>query len=102
MEPVFESYIKIKQQRIKIALAAYAYECTLSTIMSDAVYDVLAIEVENNKHIATDNSKLDAFFRYEFSPYTGMWVRKHPDFLDNRLENFLDRYLIILKRWEMI
>lgn len=62
--------------RIQVAAMAYAYEFEDSPIASDAEYDALALRVDLK--IATKNKKMDAWFKREFQPDTGMWIHKHP------------------------
>lgn len=64
--------------RIQIAKAAYAYEVNDDPIIDDAVFDTLCRKVDVN--IRTRRPDLDEFFRNEFSPETGRWIWKHPDF----------------------
>jgi hypothetical protein len=66
-----------RRNRIRIAVWAYAYEIMDDTLVSDAEFDALALKIDPT--VSTGNRKLDRFFRAEFSPATGMWVRKHPD-----------------------
>lgn len=63
--------------RIRVAVAAYAYEMMDDPIMSDATYDTLARQIDPRK--PTCNLLMDRFFRAHFSPHTGSWVRQHPD-----------------------
>ena len=63
--------------RIRLSVAAWAYEVADSAIMTDHDFDRLCLEVDTS--IDTGNAKLDKFFREEFSPHTGVWVRKHPE-----------------------
>ena len=63
--------------RIRVAVAAYAYEIEGDPIMSDATYDALAQRI--NVMQPTGNQKLDLFFMTSFDASTGMWVRNHPD-----------------------
>lgn len=65
------------RRRIKLAAAAYAYEYENESIISDAEYDKESLLV--NPKLATGNSRLDCFFRDNFNPDTGQWIRKHPD-----------------------
>lgn len=65
-----------KKKRILISLWAYAYEIEDAPMVSDAEYDKLSTEIDPS--ITTGNEVLDKFFKEEFSPNTGMWVRKHP------------------------
>lgn len=63
--------------RVKLAVAAYAYEFLSTSLMTDDEFDNLSKKVDIS--IDTRRPDLDFFFRTEFSPDTGMWVRKHPD-----------------------
>ena len=65
------------RNRIKLSVAAYAYEVHSDSIMSDSEFDHLALQI--NKQLATGNQLLDKFFVEEFSPYTGQWIHKHPN-----------------------
>jgi hypothetical protein len=74
--------------RIRLSVAAYAYEYKDDSIMSDAEFDRLSYLIDTS--IATGNRKLDNFFKKHFEPATGMWVRKHPD--KAGLVNIYERY----------
>lgn len=63
--------------RIRVSVAAYAYEILNRPIMSDAEFDALSKKVRHN--IRTGATKLDRFFKEEFSSSTGMWIHKHPN-----------------------
>lgn len=63
-------------KRIKLSVAAYAYEFCSHSIMSDADYDQLSLQI--NLDVDTGNKKMDKFFKKQFEPDTGMWIRKHP------------------------
>jgi hypothetical protein len=65
-----------RRRRIRVALAAYAYEIADAPIMSDADYDALARRID--PAVSTGNEPLDRFFREQFAPHTGQWVRWHP------------------------
>lgn len=67
-----------KQRRILVAAYAYAYEVENDPIVSDAEYDAIAEEIDPS--IETGHAVLDKFFRTKYSPYTGQWVWKHPDY----------------------
>lgn len=75
-------------KRIRLSVAAYAYEFCSDSIMSDAEFDALALSVDPS--ISTVEArytpaqkararKLDKFFKTIFSPHTGMWIRSHPE-----------------------
>lgn len=66
-----------RQRRVNIALWAYAYEVEFSPLVSDAVYDHAARQIDLSQ--ATDRPDLDAWFREHFDPSTGMWVHRHPE-----------------------
>ena len=68
---------KERHRRIKLSIAAYAYEVHSDSIMSDSEFDNLALQI--NEVLVTGNQLLDKFFVEEFSPYTGQWIHKHPD-----------------------
>ena len=64
--------------RIRLSIAAYSYEFKDDSIMSDAEFDKLSLEV--NPAIRTGNPLLDDFFASdEFDPSTGSWVWSHPE-----------------------
>ena len=65
------------RNRILLSVAAYAYEFEDHSIISDAEFDELSKRI-NPQH-KTGNTMLDIFFTEEFSPDTGMWIRKHPE-----------------------
>jgi hypothetical protein len=65
------------RNRIRLAVAAYAYEFENDPIMSDSEFDALALEI--NDWVATGNTVMDVFFRDKFLPDTGMWVHEYPD-----------------------
>lgn len=66
-----------RRSRIRLAVAAYAYEIKNDNIMSDHDFDELSKCIDLS--VSTGEDKLDAFFRRYFEPATGMWVRKHPN-----------------------
>lgn len=65
------------RNRIRVAIAAYAYEVEADPIMSDAEYDALSRQIDPRK--PTCNLRLDQFFRQHFSAHTGSWIHQHPD-----------------------
>ena len=65
------------RNRIRIAVAAYAYEVLDSPIMSDHEFDRLALQIDPQKD--TGEPELDAFFFCDFNPSTGVWIHQHPD-----------------------
>lgn len=65
------------RNRIRLAVAAYAYEVENDPILSDAEFDRLSALI--NPLVSTGNPRLDWFFLTEFSPATGLWVHRHPE-----------------------
>ena len=65
------------RNRIKLSVAAYAYEFKGDSIMSDHEYDELSRKINPNKE--TGNDVMDKFFKTQFQPDTGMWIRWHPE-----------------------
>lgn len=86
----------VRHSRIKVAVAAWAYEHGHRPIMTDTQYDELSKLVDAERAIATGNSRLDNFFRRHFSPDTGIWIHGHPD--KAGLENIYARYYQRKKR----
>lgn len=65
------------RNRIRISVAAYAYEVHNDPVMSDFEFDDLARKIM--PIIPTGNAVMDQFFAAHFQPHTGVWVRFHPD-----------------------
>jgi hypothetical protein len=66
-----------RRDRIRLAVAAYAYEIADAPIMSDADFDRLAWAID--RQTTTGHPVYDEFFLAHFTPHTGMWVRLWPD-----------------------
>lgn len=66
-----------RRNRIRLSIAAFAYEVVGDSIMSDAEYDRLARSIRPS--VLTGKFNLDAFFLSRFSPDTGMWIHQHPE-----------------------
>lgn len=65
------------RRRIRLAVAAYAYEVASSPIMEDHQFDLLAQTI--NPKLGTCHPAIDEFFAHQFSPMTGMWIHDHPE-----------------------
>lgn len=65
------------RKRIRVAVAAWAYEVMQTPIMTDAEFDKLAESIDLS--IDTRRPDLDKWFRKNFQSYTGSWVHGHPD-----------------------
>lgn len=66
-----------RKRRIDVSAWAYAYEFDHDPLVEDHVYDREAALIDVS--IDTGRADLDHFFRTEFGPETGMWVRRHPE-----------------------
>ena len=64
-----------RRTRIKLCVAAYAYEIDQHPILTDAQFDALAMS--SNRNIRT--GRFDLWWRQTFQPYTGSWIHSHPD-----------------------
>ena len=76
------------RNRIKLSVAAYAYEFKDNPIMSDADFDELASKIDTS--VSTTNPRLDYFFAKNFQSDTGMWIHKHPEL--GKIEYPYERY----------
>ena len=77
-DPVWGSDVEIERRnRIKVSVAAYAYEFLNQSFMTDHEFDDLCKQI--NPAIATGNKKLDKFFQTTFAAHTGQWIHKHPE-----------------------
>lgn len=74
--------------RIRLSVAAYAYEFRDESFMSDAEFDALSKQIDPS--VKTGNRKLDNFFKKHFVPDTGMWIRSHPEL--DKLSHIYDTY----------
>lgn len=76
------------RNRIRVSVAACAYEIEDDPIMTDAEFDSLCAQIDTT--IATTRSVEDLFFLTEFEPHTGSWIHKHPDLpgIKRLFENF--------------
>lgn len=77
LKPRTSNYCKQTRLRIKVALAAYAYEVLSQPIMSDGEYDRLARRIDPTK--LTGNKVMDDFFRHHYAAHTGSWIHSHPN-----------------------
>jgi hypothetical protein len=69
--------LKEKRRRMRLAVWAYAYEFENVSLVPDAVFDEEAKLV--NLDVETDMPHLDAWFKANFNPHTGMWIHTHPE-----------------------
>lgn len=64
------------KRRIKLSVAAYSYEFLDVSVISDAEFDKMSLEVDVS--VKTGNELMDNFFKNYFDASTGQWIRKHP------------------------
>lgn len=65
------------RRRIRLALWAFAYEFENDPLVPDGTFDDECKKV--NLQITTDNAIMDKWWRENFNPSTGQWIRKHPE-----------------------
>ena len=65
-----------RKRRIKLAVWAYAYELMAHSVVDDGTFDRECLKVDLTQ--STGNAVLDAWWRENFKPWTGMWVHNHP------------------------
>ena len=76
--------------RIRLSIAAYAYEKCNDSIITDSEYDSLSLKVDTS--IKTGNKKLDKFFKDNFDPSTGQWIYTHPEL--ERIEQLYNKFFV--------
>lgn len=76
------------RRRIKLSIAAYAYEFKDSEIITDAEFDKMCKQVDVN--IDTGNKKMDSYFKKIFDPSTGQWIHRHPEL--NKIAQLYERF----------
>jgi hypothetical protein len=75
-------------RRIRLSIAAYAYEFCDNSIMSDAQFDEMCGLI--NPLIKTGNKVMDKFFKEKFNPSTGQWIHQHPEL--NKIKHLYETY----------
>ena len=60
------------KRRIKVSVAAYAYEMKNESIMTDEQFDLECKKIDVT--ITTGNDIMDKWFKQEFDPCTGQWI----------------------------
>lgn len=68
-----------RRRRIRVSIASYAYEFLNTPITSDSEYDKESYLINLAQN--TDNPEMDKWFRENFQPSTGMWIRNHPNLI---------------------
>lgn len=90
-----------RSRRIRLAVAAYAYEFENVSIISDSDFDALAKKINPEQTTIDEHTRvypnlverytvLDNFFKTEFSPDTGQWIHKHPEL--DRVARIYERF----------
>ena len=82
-----ELFCKETHRRIKLSIAAYAYEVESDPIMSDGDFDEMCSKI--NLSVNTSRPDMDKWFRENFQPHTGQWIHKHPQL--KRIKQLYDR-----------
>lgn len=71
------SFSREIRNRIRLCVAAYAYEIANDPVMSDADFDALAASIQ--RYERTGSAVLDLLFIEAFDPSTSIWIHEHPD-----------------------
>jgi len=79
---------KETRNRIRLSVAAYAYEMLDVSVMSDTEFDSLSKSLDPS--FSTGNKVMDDFFSREFNADTGVWIHKHPDL--KGIKSLYERY----------
>ena len=88
-KPVWGSSIEKEiRLRIKLSIAAYAYELENESIISDAEFDKMCLQVDLS--VDTGNEMLDNYFKEHFDSSTGQWIHQHPEL--NKLKDLYTKY----------
>jgi hypothetical protein len=66
-----------RKRRINLAFWAFAYEIMGKSLVDDATFDRECQLVDLT--VDTGRPDLDAWFRKEFNPSTGLWIHDHPE-----------------------
>lgn len=88
--------------RIKVSVAAYAYEYGLGEVLTDTEFDRLSREIDPKistidpwdcEEVVKRRRKLDEFFLKRFHPDTGQWIHRHPELEKVRQTYYYHEYL---------
>lgn len=91
MRSLFYHQTRVEKEiwrRIRLSVWAYAYEFKDDPVVPDAQFDAMAKEIDPG--IETGRTELDEFWKNEFHPHTGMWIRKHPQL--QKIERIYERF----------
>ena len=66
-----------RRNRIKWAVAAYAYEVADNPVMSDDQFDALSLKIRPK--VLTGNILCDSFFLSHFDASTAITITRHPE-----------------------
>lgn len=87
--PAWGTEIQIERRnRIRLSMAAFAYEENHDLVMEDYEFDQLALKIRPEMNTTDDVTdpeqkkryeRLDRFFREQFQPDTGQWIYFHPE-----------------------
>ena len=61
--------------RMRLCVAAYAYEIAGAPVIDDSTYDALALQSD----VTVQTGHLDDWWQREFQPHTGQWIHTHPE-----------------------
>lgn len=82
------------RNRIRLSVAAYAYEFMAESLMTDGEFDKLAQSIDLS--IDTRRPDLDTWFRKNFKAYTGQWIHRHPE--KDKLARIASRMIKLMEK----
>lgn len=83
-----------RRNRIMVTIWAYAYEFMGDSLVTDDEYDRSSLKIR--PEMETGHAALDEFFREQYTPDSGMWIRLHPEL--NKVDNAYHRLKRLMNR----
>lgn len=94
-DPLYSERVDTEtRNRIRLSVAAYAYEFMDESLMTDGEFDELAKKIDLS--IDTRRPDLDRWFRRNFEPHTGQWIHGHPE--KKRLAHIAGRMIELMEK----
>ena len=88
LETTEVEYCKETHRRIRLSVAAYAYEFESDPIMSDGDFDEMCSKVDLS--VNTSRPDMDKWFRENFDKSTGQGIHTHPEL--NRIQQLYEKH----------
>lgn len=88
-----ERYEIERDRRNVISVATFASEIADTPIWRPSQWSYHAEKID--REIGTGHPVLDEFFRYQFSPMSGVWIHEHPELAT--IESTFTRYYNVMR-----